>query len=211
VCGSSQKASVSSVESDRLQNENILLKSQLQQERAKLSSLSQLLLGTTQPPDSAGMGKKSQSCETEHPQINLSSPSVPKSSHSSTHTHVSPFDKVTDSTDAIAFTKGDAPKLPNSDRSVLKKSGSAIARAERIFEAIQQWNQSHPDDLFAVNRGLLETAFGINRKAVGIFTDTHKDILEQYHQYLGISPFSHNRGKDTRQLKAFVTQRLEQS
>jgi hypothetical protein len=32
---------------------------------------------------------------------------------------------------------------------------------------------------------------------------------EQYHQSLGISPFSHNRGKDTTYLKAFVSQVLE--
>jgi hypothetical protein len=96
----------------------------------------------------------------------------------------------------------------STDKPQVKKAGSAVARAKQIFQAIQQWNQLHSDDLFAVNRGLLETVFGINRKAVGIFTDTYCDVLEQYHQSLSISPFSHNRGKDTTQLKAFVNQMM---
>lgn len=84
-------------------------------------------------------------------------------------------------------------------------SSSAIARAKTICNAILQWNQDHPDDSWAVNRGLLEKTFKINRKAAGQFLDDYSTLVDTVHQAGQVkNPRSHNRHKDPTSLKAFV-------
>jgi hypothetical protein len=211
-----EKASAFSSQIERLQNENISLKSQLQQQRAKLDSLSNLLGNGSQSAIASPKKEKSLSSRPFQDEGLASStetsqslaPNLPSDATEKT----SPVAIAPDGTAKAAIAlqqtsdalSGRGEAIPS-----CLHGGKAVARAKRIFEAIQQWNSLHPDDLFAINRGLLETVFGINRKAVGIFTDSHAEILEQYHHSLGISPFSHNRGKDTSLLKAFVSQVLE--
>ncbi len=86
------------------------------------------------------------------------------------------------------------------------RANSAKDRAKAIFNAISQWNQQHPDDTYAINAGLLEREFGINRKAAKTFMDEEKDAIEQLHQIGGVdNPSYHNRGKDsTEQFVKFV-------
>ncbi len=88
-----------------------------------------------------------------------------------------------------------------------RKGGGAKVRAEGIFTAIQQWNQLHPENTFAVNSGLLEETFGINRKAAKEFVAENQSLIDEHHHQVGVeNQRSHNRGKDMGQLKDFVEQ-----
>jgi len=92
-----------------------------------------------------------------------------------------------------------APKLP--------RSGGARERAQRIFAAICEWNQQHPQDTWAMTVGLLEETFGINRKAAKEFISANQNLIEEHHAQIGVNnQRGHNRGKDAATLKAFVQQ-----
>ncbi|MGB8701512.1 MAG: hypothetical protein WCD18_19020, partial [Thermosynechococcaceae cyanobacterium] len=85
------------------------------------------------------------------------------------------------------------------------KVGKAFRRAEAIVMAIKDWNRLYPSESFVINPGLLETVFGIHRRAAKDFFDAYQNELWDYHQEIGVdSPKWHNRGKDTERLKAFV-------
>ena len=91
----------------------------------------------------------------------------------------------------------------NSDR--LPRKGAAITRAEGIFHALVAWNTQHPDDTFAMTDWLLEGVFKVNRKAAKQFCQEFHDVIEQHHVEIGIDNLrSHNRGRDTSPMKAFV-------
>jgi hypothetical protein len=218
-------ARASSLERDRLYDENLSLKSQLLQAHTKLNSLSNLLghanaiaspqkeeprSGQAHPPEKIISSDKGQTFLKDTSTHSTHSPSFVENEQSHRTDESSMLASTPDGTtnNAISNRLSNDNHSQNS-RSLSNHGGKALARAKLIFEAIQQWNSLHPDDLFAINRGLLETVFGINRKAVQNFTDSHCELLEQYHQSLGILPFSHNRGKDTSFLKAFVNQVLE--
>ena len=94
-----------------------------------------------------------------------------------------------------------------SDRS--SSGGGAKARANRIFKAIQAWNQQHPHNTFAITLGLLENSFGINRKAAKEFYQEFQPPIQQHHQQIGVeNERSHNRGKDIATLQEFVSRHL---
>jgi hypothetical protein len=83
--------------------------------------------------------------------------------------------------------------------------GGARARAISIWKALQQWNQLHPDNTFAINAGLLETVFGIHRQAAHSFLEDFSEEIAEHHKAIGVfSPRSHNRSKDFSPLKEFV-------
>jgi hypothetical protein len=87
------------------------------------------------------------------------------------------------------------------------RSGGAKDRAKRIFAAIYEWNQQHPQDTWAITVGLLEETFGINRKAAKEFVREHQNLIEEHHAHIGVdNQRGHNRAKDTAALKAFVQQ-----
>ncbi|MDJ0730851.1 MAG: protelomerase family protein [Crocosphaera sp.] len=85
------------------------------------------------------------------------------------------------------------------------RNDSAVERAKTITSAILQWNQDHPDDSWAVNRGLLEKTFGINRPAAGRFLEIHSSLVTQVNQVGQVKNVrSHNRRKDPTSLQSFV-------
>jgi FtsZ-binding cell division protein ZapB len=87
------------------------------------------------------------------------------------------------------------------------RSGGAKERAKRIFAAICEWNQLHPQDTWAMTVGLLEETFGINRKAAKEFISANQNSIAQHHTQIGVdNQRGHNRGKDAAALKAFVQQ-----
>lgn len=87
------------------------------------------------------------------------------------------------------------------------RSGGAKERAKRIFTAICEWNQQHPQDTWAMTVGLLEETFGINRKAAKEFLSANQNLIEEHHAQIGVdNQRGHNRGKDAAALKAFVQQ-----
>jgi hypothetical protein len=87
------------------------------------------------------------------------------------------------------------------------RTGGAKDRAQRIFAAICEWNQQHPQDTWAITVGLLEETFGINRKAAKEFVREHQNLIDEHHAQIGVdNQRGHNRGKDTAVLKAFVQQ-----
>ena len=93
--------------------------------------------------------------------------------------------------------------------SKLTRSGGAKERALRIFAAICEWNQQHPQDTWAMTVGLLEETFGINRKAAKEFISANQHLIEEHHAQIGVdNQRGHNRGKDAATLKAFVQQFL---
>ncbi len=95
------------------------------------------------------------------------------------------------------------PKTPK--KQTRKRNDSAVERAKTITSAILQWNLNHPDDSWAVNRGLLEKTFGINRPAAGLFLEFHSSLVTQVNQVGNVKNVrSHNRRKDPTLLKSFV-------
>lgn len=87
-----------------------------------------------------------------------------------------------------------------------RRKGQALARAENIFHALIAWNTQHPDDTFAMTDWLLEGVFKVNRKAAKEFCQEFHYAIEQHHAQVGIDNVrSHNRGRDTSALKAFVS------
>ncbi|OWY65323.1 hypothetical protein B7486_42480 [cyanobacterium TDX16] len=91
--------------------------------------------------------------------------------------------------------------------SKLTRSGGAKERAKRIFAAICEWNQQHPQNTWAMTVGLLEETFGINRKAAKEFLSANQNLIEEHHAQIGVdNQRGHNRGKDAAALKAFVQQ-----
>jgi len=87
------------------------------------------------------------------------------------------------------------------------RSGGAKERAQRIFAAICEWNQRHPQDTWAMTVGLLEETFGINRKAAKEFISANHNSISHHHERIGVdNQRGHNRGKDAAALKAFVQQ-----
>lgn len=85
-----------------------------------------------------------------------------------------------------------------------RKSGGALARAERIFQAIQAWNIA-PDrgtgHRWAITVGLLEEGFGIHRAVAKSFVADNQKVIDEHHQQAGIeNPRSHNRGKDVQEI-----------
>ena len=99
--------------------------------------------------------------------------------------------------------KNNPPKTP--EKQTRKRNDSAIERAKTITSAILQWNQDHPDDSWAVNRGLLEKTFGINRPAAGRLLEAHSSLVAQVNQVGNVKNIrSHNRRKDPTPLKSFV-------
>ncbi|ACB54557.1 unknown [Crocosphaera subtropica ATCC 51142] len=88
--------------------------------------------------------------------------------------------------------------------------GAAKDKAQKVLDAVTQWNQQHPDQTWAINTCLLETSFGIHRQAAVEFQKEHQSEIEQLHSNSNVSnPRTHNRGKDSEQLKAFVLPLIE--
>jgi hypothetical protein len=99
------------------------------------------------------------------------------------------------------------PPLPTAVSSAPRRKGSARDRSLLIWKSLQDWNQLHPDNTFALTVGLLESTFHVNRQAAQAFVSEFSDEINAYHHNLGISSLrTHNRGKDPSPLKAFVLQ-----
>lgn len=93
-----------------------------------------------------------------------------------------------------------------------RRRGAALARAESIFHALIAWNRQYPTDTFAMTDWLLEGVFNVNRKAAKQFSQQFHDAIAQHHSTIGIDNIrSHNRGRDTSALKAFVGNFIEQA
>lgn len=95
-----------------------------------------------------------------------------------------------------------APKVV---RAAPPKERKAFHRAKAVFDALQQWNTSHPQDTFALTTALLEQGFGINRKAAKEFMDEFQQQVAAHHAAISVeNDRTHNRGKDINALKIFV-------
>lgn len=87
-----------------------------------------------------------------------------------------------------------------------RRKGAAKTRAEHIFHALIAWNGQHRDHTFAMTPWLLEGVFHVNRKAAKQFCLEFDDAIEQHHAQVGIDNMrSHNSGRNTSNLKAFVS------
>jgi hypothetical protein len=91
--------------------------------------------------------------------------------------------------------------------SAARTEGGALARAERIFKGIQQWNRQHPEEAFAITASFLETKFNINRSAAQRFCETHQAAIQKMHNRLEVEPGRakyFNRGKNIEAMVQFV-------
>jgi hypothetical protein len=91
--------------------------------------------------------------------------------------------------------------------SAARTEGGALARAERIFKGIQQWNRQHPEEAFAITASFLETKFNINRSAAQHFCETHQAAIQKMHNRLEVEPGRakyFNRGKNIEAMVQFV-------
>jgi hypothetical protein len=106
------------------------------------------------------------------------------------------------------------PKRVSATDGGAPKGGGATARAVRLFRAVQDWNDQHPQATFALTASLLKRDFGIHDRAVEAFFDDHQTEVDDYHQSIGVgNSRSHNRqsGRDVEQLKAFVATRSSET
>ena len=119
---------------------------------------------------------------------------------------ISPLpERTTTQTDPLDVPLARAKTMP---KRVSAADGGAIARALRLFRAVQDWNDQHPQATFAITASLLKRDFGIHDKAVEAFFEQYQAEVDDYHQSIGVgNPRSHNRqsGRDVDALKAFVT------
>lgn len=107
-------------------------------------------------------------------------------------------------------TKTTAKTSKKKTRRTRGPKGAAKDKAQKVLDAVTQWNQQHPDQTWAINTCLLETSFGIHRQAAVEFQKEHQFKIEQLHSNSNVSnPRTHNRGKDSEQLKAFVLPLIE--
>jgi len=191
-----EQASANVGQSSQLQQEIEHLKAenkQLKQAAARFEAARAALLGDSNPtpekaPTQAG-GADS----------NPGSPSVPHDQDQVQQQTEQQQVQDTTSPAPTQISEGTTPKLA--------RSGGAKDRAKRIFAAICEWNQQHPQDTWAITVGLLEETFGINRKAAKEFVREHQNLIEEHHAHIGVdNQRGHNRSKDTAALKAFVQQ-----
>jgi len=85
------------------------------------------------------------------------------------------------------------------------RQGGARERANHIFLGVKRWNRQNPDCTFAITPGLLESGFGVNRKAANDFVQENQALIWEHHQEIGVeNERSHNRGKVTQELRKFV-------
>jgi hypothetical protein len=99
------------------------------------------------------------------------------------------------------------PRAKTTPKRVSAADGGAIARAVRLFRAVQDWNDQHPHATFAITASLLKRDFGIHDKAIEAFFADHQQEVDDYHQSIGVGNVrSHNRqsGRDVEQLKQLV-------
>ncbi len=124
------------------------------------------------------------------------SPTDCASNRKSVKSSVSSTPTPTSSLSPVKSTPGNRPR----------RKGQAKARAENIFHALVAWNGQHPKDTFAMTPWLLEGVFKVNRKAAKQFCLEFDDAIEQHHTQIGIDNVrSHNSGRDTSAVKAFVS------
>ncbi|NEQ20341.1 MAG: hypothetical protein F6K28_14060 [Microcoleus sp. SIO2G3] len=100
------------------------------------------------------------------------------------------------------------PRPKRTPRRATAADGGATARAFRLFRAVQDWNDQHPQATFALTSSLLKREFGIHDEAIKAFFDDYQAEVDDYHQSIGVSNVrSHNRqsGRDVDALKAFIT------
>ncbi|WP_242578257.1 protelomerase family protein [Chroococcus sp. FPU101] len=212
---------------DQLQSENDRLKSELEKANATLSVFRQLLNGNDDPPNEP-LGAKSEP-KSSFGKENPKAAAVPDPVQSS-KVAVSlgkKLDKEGQSSkkminyDTHELNKQDCPSLSMFNDSQLTRTsettpknrrkpradGGARQRAIAIFNALQQWNQLHPDYTFAMTPALLEVTFHIHRAAAHQFIEEFKEQIAQHHQTIGVTTLrTHNRGKDVEPFKAFVEQ-----
>ena len=168
---------------DQLKSENETLAQELKIAQDTLNGFRELLMGHTTQPQSPKSGPL-QTAEQNQPATQTPRPRT-----------------------AAETQKQATPSALSSP-----KKGKAFKRAEAIFLAIKDWNKQNPTESFAINPGILETIFKVHRQAAKDFFNTYQNELWEYHQEIGVeSPRWHNRGKDTAQLKAFVTAALSQN
>jgi FtsZ-binding cell division protein ZapB len=181
-------------QSSQLQQEIEHLKvenKQLKQAAARFEAARAALLGDSNPTP-----------EKAPTQARRAAPALgPPSVHDKNQVQQTQQQQVPDTTNPAPtqISEGTTPKLA--------RSGGALDRAKRIFAAICEWNQQHPQDTWAITVGLLEETFGINRKAAKEFVREHQILIEEHHAHIGVdNQRGHNRSKDTAALKAFVQQ-----
>jgi hypothetical protein len=172
-----------------LKSENDRLSNQLEQAHSTLSVFRQLL--------------NADSDHTKEQSIPTKEFTEPQATTKNKDTLVPELIKSSiDSSPQLAADDKPTPKTrrPRSD-------GGAKARAIAIFNALQQWNQLHPDYTFALTPALLEVTFHIHRQAAHDFINEFREQIDHHHHAIGVTTVrTHNRGKDIEPLKAFLQQ-----
>ncbi|MEL4895932.1 protelomerase family protein, partial [Crocosphaera sp. Alani8] len=101
-------------------------------------------------------------------------------------------------------------KTSQTTRKTRGLKGAAKNKAKKVLDAVTQWNKDNPDQTWAINTCFLETYFGIHRKVALEFQEEYKSPIEQLHSNCNVSNTrTHNRGKDSEKIKAFVETFLE--
>ncbi|PSB28863.1 protelomerase family protein [Stenomitos frigidus] len=115
-----------------------------------------------------------------------------------------------DSPQATPATPSENVSTPEPSTRQTTDSTANTAPAEAIYQAVQAWNQQHPEATFAITQSLLERDFRVPRRFVMDFLSRYQAELDDYHKSIGATNTrSHNRqtGRDVEKLKAFVQQK----
>jgi len=178
-----EQATTQEPEVARLRAENERLSSELAQANATLSIFRQLLDGSPLPSPMLKEQEHLPKPTTVNSEVKTAAPEP---------TTVTPL------------------PLPNTTSRRARQDGGARARALSIWNALQEWNRLHPAQTFALTTGLLETVFHVHRQAAHDFLQEFSQQIDDYHRALSVTTVrTHNRGKDSQPLKAFVLQRLD--
>jgi len=113
-----------------------------------------------------------------------------------------------DSPQATPATPSENVSTPEPSTRQTTDSTANTAPATAIYQAVQAWNQQHPEATFAITQSLLERDFRVPRRFVMDFLSQYQAELDAYHNAIGATNTrSHNRqlGREVETLKAFVT------
>jgi len=92
-----------------------------------------------------------------------------------------------------------APKFDTMSYGALTQTkgyGVSFARCQRVYEALQQYNEQYPDpeQRIALNKSLLRSVDGCSNQTASAWMDYHANDLADYHESQGIEdPQYHNR------------------
>ena len=202
---------------ENLQAEN----TQLRQELNRFEAIRRAFLGEPPPQSGRSAPASAPASIQANPKVTPASAPAPLEAEVTSPASVSTSTADSTSNDAVGLPQTaiasspskSPPKAKSSDSSDRstggnrpRRKGQALARAEHIFHALIAWNGQHPSSTFAMTPWLLEGVFKVNRKAAMQFCQESQDAIAQHHSAIGIDNLrSHNSGRDTSALKAFVS------